>query len=346
MLPKHTYPKLLFPSGEQKLFIESVIEKCGLDVKSLSKTIGFSPRTIYDWKSEKYNVSESAVIKFCESLNIEFPSNLDALKNNWLKAKIEICRMGGAARYKKYGDLGTAEGRRKGGSKTLKILRARGVIPSCKWYVLPKNKTVDLAEFVGIMLGDGGITEEQATVSLNSEADKQYVEFVINLGNKLFRNKPTIIKRKDSKAVDLRYSGIKLVDFLISIGLKRGNKVKQQVGVPSWVQKSNSYKIACLKGLMDTDGCVGISTHKYGPKRYIYYNPCFANRSKPLLKFVANSFRDLGLHPSVTGERVWLYNKAEVRAYFKLVGSNNVRLLKFKESIPNGSGDSSLNCIA
>lgn len=335
-MPKHNYPKLKFPKGEQRKFLEKIFDKSGLDIQSLAKTVNVSPRTIRDWKKEKYNISKDATDKFCKFFNITLPYDEKRLIYNWQKIKIGISRKGAIARFNKYGNLGTPEGSRKGGSKTLKILRERGVIPMCKSYALPKNKNVDLAEFIGIMLGDGGITKEQATVTLNSEADKQYIEYVISLGKKLFRNKPAIVKKKDCKATDLRYSGTKLVNFLISIGLKRGNKVKQQVDVPDWVQKSNPYKIACLKGLMDTDGCVVVSTHKVGLKRYVYYNRCFANRSKPLLNFVADTLKEQGLHPSVAGERIWLYNKAEIRAYFDIIGSNNARLLKFKETSPSG----------
>lgn len=335
-MPKYNYPKLKLPKSEQRKFLEKIFDKSGLGIENLAELINVSPRTIRDWKREKYNISKNATDKLCKFFDIAPPYDEKKLIYNWLKIKIGISRKGAIARYNKYGNFGTLEGRRKGGSKALKILREQGLIPLCKYWALPKNKSVDLAEFVGIMLGDGGITKEQATVTLNSEADKHYIEYVISLGRKLFRNKPAIVKKKDCKATDLRYSGIKLVNFLISIGLKRGNKVKQQVGVPDWIQKSNTYKLACLKGLMDTDGCVVVSTHKVGLKRYVYYNPCFANRSKPLLDFVADTLREQGLHPSVVGERIWLYNKAEIRAYFDIIGSSNARLLKFKEMSPSG----------
>ena len=335
-MSNHDYPRLEFPKGEQKKFLKKVTDKSGLCTQCLAKIVSVSPRTIYDWKREKFNISKDATDKLCKFFNITPPNDEKRLINNWLRTKAGVGRKGAIARFNKYGNFGTPEGSRKGGSKTLRILRERGVIPLCRSWVLPNKKSVDLAEFVGIMLGDGGITKEQATITLNSEADKQYIEYVTNLGRILFGDKPAIIKKKDCKAIDLRYSGIKLVNFLISIGLKRGNKVKRQVGVPDWVKKSNSYKIACLKGLMDTDGCVVVSTHKVGLKRYVYYNPCFANRSKPLLNFVTDTLIEQGLHPSVAGERIWLYNKAEIRAYFDHVGSSNARLLKFLEGSPSG----------
>lgn len=312
------------------MFVKTVLKKSGLNVDELSKIAKVSPRTIRDWKSGKYNISEAAVRSFCKSFNIFLPNDINQLRNNWLVTRIEICRKKAVAQYKKRGNFSTPDGCRKGGSKTLKILREQGIIPGRKHYTLPKNKTECLAEFVGILLGDGGITKWQTTITLNSEVDKQYIEFVCNLGKNLFDSKPTLIKKKDCQATDLSFSGINLVEYFVSIGLKRGNKVLQQVSVPNWIQTSNNYAIACLRGLMDTDGCIVKVTHKYKSRKYVYYNPCFSNRSKPLLNFVTDTLIHLGLHPSVAGERIWLYNKADVQAYFELVGSNNQRLNRFK----------------
>lgn len=346
MLPKYGYPRLKFPKGEQKKFIENVLQKSKLNIAGISKIVNLSPRTVRDWRNEKFNIDEVSVNTFCKKFNISPPQNKSRLINEWRKIKLEGSVRGGFAHFKMYGSPATPEGCRKGGSNALKTLRKKGIIAPCKNFTLPSHKSNDLAEFVGIMLGDGGLTESQATITLNTEADEDYIQFVNKLGFKLFRENPTVSNRNDCKATNLVFSGKELIKYLIKIGLKVGNKVKNQVGVPDWIEHSLPFKIACLKGLMDTDGCMAKCTHKYKSKSYIYYNPCFANRSKPLLEFVTNTLRDIGLHPSVAGERIWLYNKAEVQTYFKLIGSSNTRLLKFKEDIPNGSGNGLLNHIA
>lgn len=343
MLPKYRISRIKFPGGEQRKFIERLLQTPDLNAQKLSRLVDVSPRTIRDWRREKYYITENAVKTFCINYKIELPQNLEQLKTNWQKQRSEMCKKGALTRYQLYGNFSTPEGRRKGGHNALEILRHRGLAAWCsKTYIYPR-KSQKLAEFVGIMLGDGGITREQATITLNTDADKKYIKYVGNLGKSLFGQKPKISARKDCRATNLRYSGIKLIEFLLKIGLKQGDKVKQQVSVPTWVMNSIKYKIACLKGLMDTDGCISRCTHKYKSKKYTYLNPCFANRSKPLLKFVTQTLDELHLHPSVAGERIWLYNKASVRDYFKIVGSNNFRLLRYKESIPIGSGESLLN---
>ena len=166
---------------------------------------------------------------------------------------------------------------------------------------------------MGILLGDGGLTPWQVHISLNSEADKNYIPFVVSLGNQLFGEKPRVFRRKNTKEATIYYSGISLIKYLTKIGLKIGNKVKQQVGVPGWIKSSPSYKIACLRGLMDTDGGVF---------------------SIPLLHFAAATLKELNLTPKlvdkVENKKVWLYNKAEVEKYLQIVGTHNPRLLKYQ----------------
>lgn len=343
MLPKFGEPRLKFPPGEQKLLLEEILIKNSLNAKGLAKFVNLSPRTIRDWKREKFHMTLKALNLFKEKLHIKLPSDISKFQQDWEKDKLATCVEGGHARFKMYGNPATLEGCRRGGRKSLEIMREKGIIAPCKNFLLPKHKTAKLAEFIGIMLGDGHLSKWQASITLNSAADKNYINYIKRLGKFLFRDKPTIIVKKDCKAVDVRFSGIQLVNYLVKNGLKVGNKVKQQVSIPNWIQKSKSFKIACLRGLMDTDGCVAKCTHFYKSKRYIYYNHCFANRSKPILEFVTQTLAELGLHPSVAGERIWLYNKASVRDYFKIVGSSNYRLLKFQESIPIGSGKSLLN---
>lgn len=331
-MPKFNEPRLMFPLGEQRLLVEKLLQNNATTV-TLSNIAHVSTRTIRDWRTEKYHIPVRVVKTFCKKYKVKLPDNISMLSKNWKLMRKEISIRGAVARYKIYGNFSTPEGRRLGGHNALQILRKRGLMAWCsKPYIYPK-RSVKLAEFVGIMLGDGGITKEQATITLNTMADKKYIKYVANLGKGLFGQKPKIAPRNDCQATNLRYSGINLISYLLKIGLKTGDKVKQQVDVPIWIKSSIKYKVACLRGLMDTDGCISICTHKRKTKKYIYYNPCFANRSKPLLNFVTNTFEELNLRPSVAGERIWLYNKASVQDYFKIVGSSNFRLLKFKNII-------------
>lgn len=334
MLPKYGPSRLLFPHGEQRIFVESVFKNSGLDAEGLAKIMKVSSRTIRDWKREKFHIPQGAVEVFCEQFQIPLPKRASNMVDNWKKKKLDISIKGGLAYFKKYGSPGSLESRRKGGFAGLARLRELGLAVPIRNFSSP-SESVDLAEFVGIMLGDGNIGRLQISITLNSIVDADYSIFVSNLCNRLFGCHPKIIKKKDYNALCVYYSGINLVKFLTTIGMKIGNKVKQQVGVPSWIEQKIEYKIACLRGLMDTDGGVFIHKYKVNNKYYSYRKICFTNRSIPLLRFVYNTLKELGftakILDKVENKKVWLYNTHEVANYLKIVKSSNWRLNRYQQ---------------
>ena len=322
--------RLKFKNSQQRDFLLQVYKASNLSTNELAKIAGVVPRSFRDWRHEKLSIPLKAALTFKDKFKVLLPESPEILVNRWKKGRSEAGRKGGFALFRKHGSPGTPEGRRKGGSKALKILREKGIIPPAKTYKTPRGFNKYLAEYVGILLGDGGITREQVFITLNSEADKNYAQFVINLITRLFSEKPSTGLRKDSKAINIYLSGINLVQYLIKLGLKVGNKVKQQVAVPNWVLKSNDYKIACLRGLMDTDGGIFIHRYKVNGKEYKYLKLCFTNQSLPLIDFVYKTLKSLSFNPkivlNVASKKVWLYNMAEVKRYIEVVGTSNSRL--------------------
>src|ERR1051326_2953723 len=60
---------------------------------------------------------------------------------------------------------------------------------------IPSVYSPDLAEFVGILLGDGHLNLTQVTVTLGNK-ELNYVEYVAGLMEKLFHQRPKIAKTK------------------------------------------------------------------------------------------------------------------------------------------------------
>ncbi|NHJ21556.1 MAG: hypothetical protein EAX91_11475, partial [Candidatus Lokiarchaeota archaeon] len=127
----------------------------------------------------------------------------------------------------------------------------------------------DLSELIGILLGDGGIFYDKVkhrylfSVTLNGVDEEIYLIYVIDLIIKIFnkqpaehweRDKPSA--KDDAKGVALIVYGEEIVRQLLKLGLKSGNKVKNQVGVPICIFSSEEISIRCLKGLFDTDGSI------------------------------------------------------------------------------------------
>lgn len=147
---------------------------------------------------------------------------------------------------------------------------------------LPTNSE-KLAEFMGIMAGDGGLNNPwQITISLNSEADAEYSEYVSLLIKDLF-DLDTRFMRRDGKDLKIICSSAGLVDFLVEKGFTRGNKIKLKITIPDWVKGNKLFKKAFVRGLMDTDGCLYIHKHTVAGKYYQNIGLCFANKSLPLV---------------------------------------------------------------
>ncbi len=194
--------------------------------------------------------------------------------------------------------------------------------------ILPKYSTA-LAEFFGIMIGDGGINNPwQANISLNSIKDAKYSEYVCSLCYKLFGIVPVVRKRKTRNTLVLSLASTSVVDFLVRQGLVRGNKLKSGLKIPEWILEKSSYKRACVRGLVDTDGCIFVHTHKVGAKVYHNIGLSFRSLSPHLIYQMAEIFAEFRIMPHITkrGQDICLYQESAVIEYLKSFGSSNERL--------------------
>jgi len=250
-----------------------------------------------------------------------------------IEKRKRVARLGALRRYELYGNPGTPEGRSKGGRiSTNKMMadpewgRERGFI--IRKEIRYPERSSDLAEFIGIMLGDGGFSGNyQISISYNRKLDTDYACYVCGLIEKLFSVGMFFSMNKSDNGADIVVSGRNVVEFLISQGLKKGNKVRNQVDVPQWINKSRDYRIACLRGLMDTDGGFYLHTYVVNGKIYKYLKICFGNCSRPLLSFVVKTLKGMGLRAYAHGYNVLIYATQDVRRYMSLVGTHNAKHL-------------------
>ena len=326
-------PRVKFRKGEQIRFLKKIEHISGLNRSKLADIARIVTRSYCDWRREKLCMSLFALRTYSVRFGVKLPESEEGLVKRAIKYRRLAGRQGGLACYKKYGNIATEVGRKKGGSKTIMILREKGTIPLPNHYIFPENYNADLAEFVGILLGDGGITNSQVCVTLNSKADEEYLYYVLDLIKRLFSFNAPWTKRKDCNANTIYCSGISLVNYLTSVGLKVGNKVELQVGVPDWILADANYSLRCVRGLVDTDGCIVVHRYQVNGKKYRYRKLIFSNRSVPLLEFVYRVLVERGLSPKLVAKgdnkQIWLYNQAEVGQYLRMVGTHNPRLTKY-----------------
>lgn len=239
-----------------------------------------------------------------------------------------IGRKGGIARTALYGNLGTPEGRRKGGLNSIRTHRKnRTGFKVLKPIAIPRQ-SVRLAELIGILMGDGHVGLYQTSVVTNSDTDFQHALFVKTLIEQLFGVQARLTNRRDTKACAVIVSSKSICRFLAAQGIPQGNKITMGMRIPDWIRNKLPYRQALLRGLFDTDGCVYIDTHHSHGKVYENLGMAFANQSVPLLSFFKETLEKIGLHPTQkTRFRVFLRRKEDIRRYFDLIGSSNKKHL-------------------
>lgn len=331
MIESHISNRALFPSGEQKKFLQKIKARLILPDKKIAHLLGINIRTLTDWKREKFSIPLTAIHKLTTAASVQMPSTIKVVHPFWYTSRAG--RLGGLAVYNKYGSIGGDPKKRQknwrlwwekeGKFKKHPVIGLRKAIRK-------PEPSIELAEFVGIMLGDGGVSHNQVFITLNSQTDKEYSAYVLNILRKLFNVQASIYKRKDAQAINIVISRRELVNYCQSIGLPIGHKVRQHIDIPAWIQDKQEFQLACMRGLVDTDGSVIKHTYHIKEKKYCYKKLSFSSRSPHLLQSASKILQGIGFSPKMAYSRseIILNNQKEVKAYFDIVGSSNPKHLQ------------------
>ena len=112
------------------------------------------------------------------------------------------------------------------------------------------------------------------------------------------------------------------------LGLKIGNKIKQQVDIPDWIRQNKKFSIACVRGLIDTDGCAFTHYYKVNGKLYDYKKLAFSSLSEPLRLSVFQILKSLGIKSRLCKRKdIWLDSEESIKQYFSIIGTHNRKLL-------------------
>lgn len=322
--------RAIFEKDQLNEFLEKCKNKTGLSLPQLAEIISVERHTLNDWSRERLLPSLEKLNKLSEFTKIPLPLVVETKLDTWGSSKA------GFIRQQKYGCTLLIKDRIKGGRNSQLARKANPEyyrLLGCnvrKLFNFPSRDNPYFAEFVGIMLGDGHIgSNGQICITLNSVADNQYSGYVVQLISQLFGYSPNYCKEKIFKAVNIYLSGKDLIDFLVSSGMRIGDKVKQQVDVPDWIKVNPELSRWCVRGLMDTDGGIFTNSYIINGKSYVYPKTNFTNASQPLLNFVYATLKSNGFHPNNRQPRkIWLYSQVESKRYLEVIGSSNERLLK------------------
>lgn len=187
--------RVIFKNNNQREFLQGVKRVNRLNDEQFGELCKVSPRTIRDWMNGKYNISGHALKSITKKFSIPLPKNIEFVGDYWYC--IKGARKGALRRNELYGPPGTPEGRRKGGvNSQLRRKQNPEKYKALHCYVqkefLVGNLSVNLAEAMGIILGDGALTNYQLRVTLSSLVDREYAEFVRNLFLNLLDRKSVV----------------------------------------------------------------------------------------------------------------------------------------------------------
>lgn len=291
--------RIKFKKGLQTKFLEEIKDRSGLSWEILAKELNICTNTLsFFWRNEKSTIPVSFARKLLELGPFKKWENIE---KDWIE-KI----------------LSKNWGQDLSGEKNKKEI------------MVPKY-SVDLAEFFGVILGDGHLTRKTLILAGNSFEESHYVylskkvKVLFGIGSKIF-------KIKDQNSMQLRVNSTELIKFLINQGFVLGDKIKNKESLPRWIFKDKKFVYGALRGMFDTDG--GIYQKQKGYKRAVIE---FQTKSPYIRKDLFELIEKGGFKPSKSDGNVRIQNQEEVLRFFQLIGSANPKnIIRFNYFIQTG----------
>ena len=180
------------------------------------------------------------------------------------------------------------------------------------------KKDGDLAELIGVVLGDGHIRKFPRTEELSIFSNSNNPGFIsryARLMERIFDKKPALTRHHGN------CTRIRLYQKQIHsrLGVPYSPRGKLNIQIPMWVLNKDKYIVRYLRGLYEAEGshCIHALTGTY--KLF------FSNKNDSMLHNVFRLLRKLGFHPHTSKNHycIQLSKKSEV--------SRAVELLKFRK---------------
>ncbi|MFH0890280.1 MAG: LAGLIDADG family homing endonuclease [Candidatus Aenigmatarchaeota archaeon] len=298
--------RILFEKNQQRRFIEAVCKKLNKNLKEMSHDlIGYS--ALKKYRCEELLLPEEVADKLTELSKINWRNfkYRKILPENWGTSK------GGKIGYnsliKKYPQM-IAKWRQLG-------IKNSGIIGrNLKKVVVPKLDK-NLAEFIGIVLGDGTLTKNFVRISLDSRYDIRYASYVANLIGKIFKIGAGIRKEKNKNLIYVTLYSVTACKFLNEkFKLPFGDKIINKASIPDLILNDQNLINSCIRGLVDTDGTIyrGDTVHFY-------------SNNKIIIEQLNKINSELKIFTHVDNTRICTNSWAHTLFYFQKIGSSNLK---------------------
>jgi len=199
---------------------------------------------------------------------------------------------------------------------------------------LPDTLTSELAEIIGIILGDGHIEHNKkysktrmylVNIAGSLSEDRDYYHNHINpMFFDIFNTQFTISSRRDDELILNLYSKA-IATFFVNQGIKSGSKVDGNFIPEKILNSKEDIKIGFLKGVFDTEGSITFKKDYFG------------KHSKPMISLKMKSINfilqlkelliEFDLDPKIYEEKYFdkRYNKVDIRYRIDLAGKKKFK---------------------
>ena len=292
--------RVIFRSGRQRELVDDVKEASGLTWEELGRITGLCEITLRDsFRKELHSMSYDVFLRLCKAARLKpskyLPDIIDVKERNW----------------------GRAKGGTIGGSRR----------KSPKIFIRIPQPSPQLAEFMGIFLGDGSLCRVNYTmqIALNKQDDAPYSDYVSEKIYELFGTRPKRILQTGRNTIGLRVNSKQLFEFLLGLGILPGRNKKT---LPDFICREKEFLASALRGLFDTDGSLHMSS------RWCVMN--FKSLSPVLIEQVLSGLSSFGIPAFVSGHNINMTSKWKIERFMADIGSSNAKnIIKFIEYTQN-----------
>ncbi len=193
---------------------------------------------------------------------------------------------------------------------------------------LPECPSKELAEFVGIMAGDGHVSfkgdRHFINISGDSRYDLQYLrDYVKPLAKKLFGLNFKVRLHNGENSVSIQFESKGVVGFLRKIGYYKHHS--RNIKIPKWI--GDNYSLNFIKGLADTDFSLMLYRNR---KKYPHYPVLSLTLAdKNLILYVSDILNKIGFNVNIIlNDKKFdrRFNKTWLQHRIRLSGRKNLTL--------------------
>src|SRR5712691_4298715 len=128
-----------------------------------------------------------------------------------------------------------------------------------KKYRLPRELTPELAELIGLYIGDGSNHRDGIRFTVGSDCP-EVVERIKSVSQRLFGKTPTISAYRDERAVEVALLSRQIKEWFRSLGVTKASA--REARVPEIILRSTEEVAAAfVRGLFTADGCIRQTGH-------------------------------------------------------------------------------------